>query len=82
MGFKTVEKNNSRPEQPSGREVKVPLTQADRGYWSNLKKEVDEACEYFWSQDQICGFTDDGKRISTGIPRRMTQFKGNHEFSL
>ena len=77
-----VESNSSGPEQPSGGEVKVPPTQADRGYWTNLKKEVDEACEYFWSQDQICGFTDDGERIGTGIPRRMKQYSGNHEYSL
>jgi hypothetical protein len=78
-----VERNSSDSfDHSSGREDKGPATQNDRGYWSSLKKEVDEACEYFWSRDQICGFTDDGKRIGTGIPRRMKQFAGSHEYSL
>lgn len=83
-----MDKPESEPEQQVGGfkekhvHVHVPINRADRGYWTSLKKEVDKACEHFWSQDQICGFTADGERIGTGIPRRMKQFQGNHEYSL
>ena len=66
-----------------GRDEKdVPTSSLDRGYWTRLKEEVDEGFRHFWSQDQICGFTKEGERIGTGIPRELRQYEGNHEYSL
>lgn len=40
---------------------------------SQLKEDVEKGWNHFWAQDQIVGFNDKGKRIGTGIPRKLSK---------
>ena len=40
---------------------------------SQLKKDIEQGWITFWSKDQIIGFDDKGKRIGTGIPRKLSK---------
>ena len=61
------------------------LSQLDYNPWkdemASLKIAVEEGFERFWRKDQVCGFTEDGKRIGTGIPRERPNV-WKHEYSL
>jgi hypothetical protein len=45
---------------------------------AQLKRDIEKGWNHFWSQDQIIGFDEQGKRIGTGIPRIL----GKKEYRL
>ena len=66
-----------------GSEDSLPNTfSLKQGEFTQVKKEIEEGVEYFWRQDQICGFDKDGNRIGTGIPRVKPSYLGDNEYAL
>lgn len=78
-----MQANKEAFSEGGGGEDSLPNTFSLRqGEFTQLKKEIEEGIEYFWRQDQICGYDENGERIGTGIPRVKPSYFSNNEYSL
>lgn len=70
-----TEQNN-----PNSSDIQISESGWHRGDWGKLKEAVEKGWDYFWSQDQICGFDTNGKRIGTGVKREIPKRHGYLSF--